>query len=234
MRQRVQRRARPRQPGAIVVLVTALLLAGCGGQVGTTATVATRSTVASATGTAGVARWSFDGDPVGTPPPGMTAFAGSWAVRAEAGAPSAPNALCQTGTAEFPALALGAAVYADVALAARVKPIAGKTDQVAGLLARIQDRDNYYILRANALENNVNLYRYVGGKREALKEGKASVPAGQWQDLRLEVTGNRLRGFLNGQVVVEATDDTFTAGKVGLWTKADSQTCFDDVEARRP
>jgi len=60
------------------------------------------------------------------------------------------------------------------------------------------------------------------------------VPSGQWQELRLEIVGNRLRGFYNGQLLVEAVDDTFAAGKVGLWTKADSQTCFDDVEARVP
>lgn len=234
MRRSLQYRARPRRSVALVVPVVALLLAGCGGQVGTTASVPTRPTLASTTGAAGAARWSFDGDPAGAPPPGMTAFSGGWAVRAEPGAPSAPNALCQTGTAEFPALVLGDAAYADVVLTARVKPIGGQEDRAAGLIARVQDRDNYYILRANALENNVNLYKYVRGKRDVIKEGRATVPAGQWQELRLEVAGNRLRGSLNGRVVVEATDGTFAAGTVGLWTKADSQTCFDDVDARVP
>jgi hypothetical protein len=234
MRRPTQYRARPRRSVALVVLVVALLLAGCGGQGGTTATVPTMPTMASTTGAAGAARRSFDGDPAGAVPPGMTVFSGSWAVRAEPGAPSAPNALCQTGTAEFPALALDDATYTDVILTAQVKPIAGKTDRAAGLIARIQDKDNYYILRANALENNVNLYKYVGGKRDVIKEGRATVPAGQWQELRLEVAGNHLRGSLNGQPVVEATDDTFAAGTVGLWTKADSQTCFDDVDARVP
>jgi len=224
---------------ALVALVAVTLLAGCGGggpagTAGATAPAGTRSTAVSTAGAAGLARWSFDGDPVGGLPTGVVAFDGAWAVRAEAGAPSAPNALCQTGTAEFPALALGDAVYADVILSARVKPIAGKTDRAAGLIARVQDRDNYYILRANALENNVNLYKYVGGTRDVIKEGKATVPSGQWGELRLEIVGNRLRGFYNGQVVVEAVDDTFAVGKVGLWTKADSQTCFDDVDARVP
>ncbi len=174
-------------------------------------------------------RWDFDADQPGGRPQGMTVFSGEWAVRAEAGAPSGAHALCQTATAQFPALTLGDAIYTDVALTARFKPISGRTDQAAGLIARVQDRDNYYILRANALENNVNLYKYAGGKRDVLKEGQVAVPAGQWQELRLEVTGNRLRGVLNGRPVVEATDDTFTAGRVGLWTKADSVTCFDDV-----
>ena len=227
------------RPTAVVALVAVTLLAGCGGggtagTAGATAPAGTRSTALSTAGAAGLARWSFDGDPVGSLPTGVVAFDGAWAVRAEAGAPSAPNALCQTGTAEFPALALGDAVYADVILSTRVKPIAGKTDRAAGLIARVQDRDNYYILRANALENNVNLYKYVGGTRDVIKEGKATVPSGQWGELRLEIVGNRLRGFYNGQVVVEAVDDTFAVGKVGLWTKADSQTCFDDVDARVP
>lgn len=240
-RRRAQQRALLSRPDALAVLIAGLLLAGCGGRAGTvtstagaSAPVGARATAPSTTGAAGVARWSFDADPPGVPPAGAAVFDGAWAVRAEAGAPSAPNALCQTGMATFPALALGDAAYADVVLTARVKPIAGKEDQAAGLLARVRDRDNNYILRANALENNVNLYKYVGGKRAVIKEGQATVPSGQWQELRLEVTGNWLRGFLNGHVVVEATDDTFTAGKVGLWTKADSQTCFDDVEARRP
>jgi hypothetical protein len=93
----------------------------------------------------------------------------------------------------------------------------------------------YYILRTNALKNNVNLYKYVDGRRSGLKDGSAKVASGQWQKLRVEVRGDTLRGFLNGQQVVETTDGTFrAAGGVGLWTKADSQTCFDDVEVSVP
>jgi hypothetical protein len=177
-------------------------------------------------------RWAFDGDPGGGLPPGAVAFSGSWAVRAEPDAPSPPNALCQTATAEFPALALGDAVYGDVVVAARFKPLSGRTDQAAGVIFRVQDKDNYYILRANALENNVVLFKYAGGRRSTIKEGSATVAAGRWQSLRAEAVGNRLRGYLNEQLVLETTDDTYQAGKVGLWTKADSVTCFDDVEAR--
>ena len=84
---------------------------------------------------------------------------------------------------------------------------------------------------ANALENNVNLYKYVDGRRSDLKDGHAKVESGKWQELCVEARGQTLRGFLNGQPVVETMDPTFSsAGGVGLWTKADSQTCFDDVE----
>lgn len=173
--------------------------------------------------------WNFDQDVVGGLPAEATAFTGAWAVRPESDAPSRPNALCQSGTAEFPALSLGRAAYGDLKLSTSFKPISGREDQAAGLLVRIQDANNYYTLRANALEGNVNLYKYVGGRRLGLKEGTAKVENGRWQQLAVEVSGTHFGGFLNGQLVVEADDDTFKAGRAGLWTKADSVTCFDDV-----
>jgi hypothetical protein len=107
-------------------------------------------------------------------------------------------------------------------------------DQAAGLLFRIQDADNYYILRANALEGNVNFYKYASGRRSLMNEGRAAVASGQWQELRVEAVGRQFRGFLNGDLVVEAADDVYTAGRPGLWTKADSVTCFDDVRVTSP
>lgn len=174
-------------------------------------------------------QWTFDKDPAGGLPVGATVFSGTWTVRAESGAPSAPNALCQIGRTDYPAISLRDTLYSDVTASTRFKTVSGKTDRAAGIIFRIKDKDNYYILRANALEDNVNFYRYVGGRRREIQEGTAKVPSGTWQELRLEVRGNRMRGFLNGRQVVEATDDTFKAGKIGLWTKADSVTCFDDV-----
>jgi hypothetical protein len=125
-------------------------------------------------------------------------------------------------------------IYTDVVLAVRFKPISGRTDQAAGLIFRVQGKDKYSILRANALEGNVNFYKDAGGQRSSIKEGSGKVESGRWQALRAEVTGNRLRGFLNNQLVVEAIDDTYKAGQVGLWTKADSVTCFDDLAANTP
>jgi hypothetical protein len=216
-----------RWPG---IVAAALVLCGCfGGQAAVKYQPADQSAAS-----AQPLQLRFDSDPVGGLPPGAVVFSGSWAVRAEEGAPSPPNALCQTATAQFPALSLGDAVYTDVVLSTRFKPISGHEDRAAGLIFRVQDRDNYYILRANALEGNVNFYKYAGGRRSAIMEASAKVEAGQWQELRAEVVGNRMRGFLDGQQVVEATDETYTAGKVGLWTKADSVTCFDDFEARSP
>jgi hypothetical protein len=177
------------------------------------------------------ASWNFDADATGSIPAGAELFGGTWVVRAEADAPSKPNALCQIGDSEFPAIALGTGVYGDLTVTMRFKPISGKVDQAAGIISRVQNKDNYYIIRANVLETNVNLYKYAGGRRSGIKEGSVKVAQGLWQELKLEVSGDRLRGFLNGQLVVEATDATYKAGRVGLWTKADSVTCFDDVVA---
>jgi hypothetical protein len=179
-------------------------------------------------------RWTFDTDSVGGLPVGTEFFSGKWIVRAETDVPTPPNTLCQTEAAEFPALVLSDTVYTDVIVSAQFKPISGHTDQAAGIIFRVQDKDNYYILRANALENNDNLYKYAGGQRSELKEGSAQVVLGQWQKLQAEVIGDHIRGFLNGQLVVEVNDNTYQAGQVGLWTKADSVTCFDDIQASLP
>lgn len=173
--------------------------------------------------------WSFNQDAVGSIPAGATSFSGRWAVRTESGAPSPPNALCQTASAEYPALQLSADVHRDMMVTAQVKPISGNEDQAAGILLRVQDAKNYYIVRANALEGTVVIFKYVDGQRSELKSATATIKAGVWQQLRGEVSGTTIRGVLGGQLIVETTDPTFREGKAGLWTKADSVTCFDDV-----
>jgi hypothetical protein len=182
--------------------------------------------------------WTFDEYQEGALPDQAEVLSqprfGGWGVRAEADAPSQPNALCQTGMAEFPSLALSPAVHTDVVMSTRFKAISGIVDQAAGLLFRIQDADNYYILRANALEGNVNFYKYASGRRSLIAEGRGAVASGQWQELRVEVVGSQFRGFLNGDLVVEASDGGYAAGRPGLWTKADSVTCFDDVQLSAP
>lgn len=100
--------------------------------------------------------WNFDGDPAGGLPAGAEVFSGSWQVRVEDDAPSKPNVLCQTGTTEFPAVCLSEKVYGDLVASVQFKPVSGSDDQAAGIIFRVQDRFNYYVLRANALENNVN------------------------------------------------------------------------------
>ena len=176
--------------------------------------------------------WTFDTDAEGSLPAGAVVYSGNWTVRSEHGSPSSPNAFCQTGSGTFPAVVLSGNTYADVTVQTSFRPVSGVTDRAAGIIFHIQDVKNYYILRANALENNVNIYKYVNGSRITLKEGSAPVVSGKWQVLRVEVNGADIRGFLDGKLVVEANDTTFTSGKIGLWTKADSIACFDNVEVK--
>jgi hypothetical protein len=176
-----------------------------------------------------VTEWTFDTDSAGGPPSGAEVFGGNWVVRPEPDAPSPPNVLCQTAAAPFPSLCLSDRVYTDVELSVQFKPLSGQEDQAAGIIFRVQDGNNYYIFRANALENNVMFFLYASGQRSILKRSSVHVPPGRWQELKVEAVGNRFRGFLDGQPVVETTDDSYPAGRVGLWTKADSITCFDNV-----
>jgi hypothetical protein len=120
----------------------------------------------------------------------------------------------------------------------RFKAIAGSQDRAAGIVWRAKDANNYYVVRANALEDNVVLYKTVNGTRSALdivgrKGGygiDVPVPANTWHSLRVDFKGSRFSVSFNGKQVFEVEDSTFTdAGKVGLWTKADSVTLFDEV-----
>ena len=138
----------------------------------------------------------------------------------------------------FPVAVLSDVTAADVDLSVRFKPISGRVDQAAGLVWRYQNQDSYYVVRANALEENVVLYKVEGGKRtdlplkgEGRTYGKTSeVPSGQWSTLRVVAMGRLFEVYLNGSKLYEVEDATFSEpGRVGVWTKADSVTQFDDL-----
>lgn len=123
--------------------------------------------------------------------------------------------------------------YKDVDLSVSFKAVAGDSDQGGGFVWRYKDHNNYYICRMNPLEDNYRVYHVVNGRRIQIggKEG-IKIPVGEWHKLKVEVSGNRMTGYLDGKRIWEVTDDTFTdAGKVGLWSKADAQTHFDGFEA---
>lgn len=187
----------------------------------------------------------FSDDTVGQPPKGfefgLTARVGApgkWVIQAEG-----PNKyLVQTDPdstrSRFPVAVLSDVNAADVDLSVRFRPVSGRVDQAAGLVWRYLNQDNYYIVRANALEDNVVLYKVENGKRIDLPvkgEGrtygkKADVPAGQWSTLRVAAAGPSFEVHFNGTKLYEVEDGAFTqAGKVGVWTKADSVTQFDDL-----
>src|SRR5215470_17554548 len=183
----------------------------------------------------------FDSVEVGKPPVDFsTALTGSggpitWVVKEDASAPSGGRVLAQTSTDQtnyrFPLCIYNKVTAKDVEVSVKFKAVAGKIDQAAGLVARFQNKDNYYITRANALEDNVNLYKVVEGSRKQFAGVKAKVSSGEWHSLKLVVKGQHFQVFFNDKLLFEANDETFKeAGKVGLWTKADSVTYFDDLK----
>ena len=177
---------------------------------------------------------SFDQDGAGAAPAGWRAGVtgrGSpkWLVEADATAPSKPNVLKQSGSGTFPWCVRPDVALADGYVEVRFKPISGREDQAGGLVWRWKDGDNYYVARANALENNVSLYYTQNGRRNTLKYVDAPVPRNAWHTLRVEYAAKKIRVIFDGKPYIEMEDDHITgAGAVGVWTKADSVTLFDD------
>jgi hypothetical protein len=158
----------------------------------------------------------------------------AWTVIDDATAPAGPKVLAQTSRDRtdyrFPLAVFDQPVLQDLDVAVRFKPVSGEVDRAAGIAVRLADRDNYYVVRANALEDNVRLYRVVKGDRQQFAGANVKVPSGVWQELRLVVRGNRFEVFFGAKSLYVATDTTFPgAGRVALWTKADSVTHFDDL-----
>jgi hypothetical protein len=185
-------------------------------------------------------RIDFETAAPGALPPGVTgALTGSggpvaWTIVEDPTAPAGPKVLAQTSTDKtdyrFPLAIFNAPVAADLDVAVRFKPVGGAIDRAAGIAVRLSDPNNYYVVRANALEDNVRLYRMVNGRRSQFAGADAKVPSGKWQDLRLVVRGSRFEVFLDGKSLYSASDTAITAaGRVALWTKADSVTHFDDL-----
>src|SRR5437867_10353537 len=177
---------------------------------------------------------NFDHMEVGTVPPGWTAAqtgsgTAKWSVEKDNSAPSKPNVLKQSGQATFPICFKNDTNIKDGFVEVKFKPVAGKEDQAGGVIWRAQDANNYYIARANALEDNVTIYHTINGKRVAFKNINTKVTSGVWHTLRADFDGNKFTVTFDGTKVIEATDASFAnAGKVGVWTKADSVTLFDD------
>ena len=179
----------------------------------------------------------FEQDEAGKPPKGFS-FAltgqgkpGVWIVRKDDGGHG--NVLVQTDADRtdyrFPVAIYNDVTAKDVDLSVRFKPISGKGDQGAGLVWRYRDQNNYYITRCNALEDNCTIYHVVNGRRQAFRNQSVKVASNMWHTLRVEVTGDHFVVTYDDRKVLDATDQTFKdAGKVGLWTKADSVIAFDD------
>jgi Domain of Unknown Function (DUF1080) len=178
--------------------------------------------------------FSFDSDTAGSLPPGwQQGVTGRgtprWAVHQDDSAPSKPNVLRQSGVGSFPWVVRRNTSIEDGYVEVKFKALDGKQDQAGGVVWRWKDGDNYYVARANALENNVSLYYTEAGRRKTLKYVDAPVPPKVWHTLRVEFSARRIRVALNGRMVIEVEDSHISGpGAVGMWTKADSVTAFDD------
>jgi hypothetical protein len=130
----------------------------------------------------------------------------------------------------FPLAIYEASSVANLDAVIRFKAVAGKVDQAGGMAIRVRDADNYYVVRANALEDNVRFYRVVEGRREQLEGANIKVTPNEWHTLGLRADGERFTVSYDGKMLYRATDKTFaSAGSIALWTKADSVTRFDQI-----
>jgi len=155
-----------------------------------------------------------------------------WSVERDPTSPSKPNVLKQAGeyaSQIFPWCVKTNAILKDGYVEVRFKPLSGKEDQAGGLIWRWQDGDNYYVARGNANEDNITIYHTVKGVRTEFKRTPAKVASNQWHRLRVDFKGKHFTVTYDGKQALEWDDDTFqNAGAVGVWTKADSVTSFDD------
>src|SRR5262245_5876863 len=183
---------------------------------------------------AGAETVNFDRAEVGKPPAGWTATQtgtgqATWAVVADDTAPSKPNVLKQSGQATYPICLKDDTNLKDGFVEVKFKALSGREDQAGGVVWRAKDVNNYYVARANALENNVTIYHTINGRRTEKKRSSTKVAPNQWHTFRVDFQGGHFTVAFNGQKALEWDDETFKdAGKVGLWTKADSVTAFDD------
>jgi hypothetical protein len=187
----------------------------------------------------GEVRWGFEDAHVGKLPGGWSSaktghWRGSvWRVIEDATAPSGKHVLAQV-SAEGPNPLFNLCVYdettlGDVDVAVKFKAVAGRIDQGGGPVWRYQDANNYYIARVNPLENNFRVYKVIDGRRTQLDSSEVAAKAGKWHAIRVVQQGDRIQCYFGGKLHLDVQDDTITAaGKVGLWTKADAVTSFDD------
>ncbi len=163
---------------------------------------------------------------------GWTVVSGRWAVEGTPGAASGKPLLVQRAVDnEFNVIVAPSGPYSDTDVSVKFRPISGRDDASGGLVFRFSD-GKYYVIRANALEDNVRFYSYDRGRR-MLASASVKAPAlGQWHSLRAVMVGDRVQGWLDGRLLLDHRDTRFRTGRVGLWTKADSVTAFDDFTIR--
>lgn len=184
--------------------------------------------------------WSFDEGSLGQLPAGLVSVVGRWAVTNDEAAPSGSRVLAQLATSAddvFNVALVTGASYRDVDISVRLRSVSGRVDQGGGIVWRARDTRNYYIARYNPLEDNFRVYKVANGRRWMLKSATLRIDHTAWRTLRIVMRGDHVECYLDGTKYLDVRDATFSdSGQIGLWTKADAQTHFDDftVSAASP
>ncbi|APW61918.1 hypothetical protein [Paludisphaera borealis] len=174
--------------------------------------------------------WDFESDAVGKPAKGFATEVGRWEVALD-GDNHVLAQLAENENRVFNVALVEGTSLKDLGVSVRVKPKAGKLDQGGGVVWRAKDKDNYYVARFNPLEDNLRLYKVENGKRTQLDH--ADAPGDRdWHTLKITMQGREITGWLDGKKLLVAEDSTFPdAGRIGVWSKADAQSYFDDLKA---
>jgi hypothetical protein len=179
--------------------------------------------------------WNFDGEKTGQLPSGFTNEKGDWKIMADPTAPSKPHVLAQQAQNSgsiFNLTLINGTQFKNVDVSVTMKAVAGKEDQGGGLVWRAGDADNYYIARYNPLEDNYRIYKVEKGRRSELQSADIKNSPG-WHILRVTMEGDHIQCFYDGQKYLDVKDPTFSGpGKIGVWTKADAQSRFDDLQVK--
>ncbi len=184
--------------------------------------------------------WNFDRDEADRSPSGWSfrqtspdGVAGIWKIAADPSAPSPPNThRLQTKATDgtFNLAIVEKSSYQDLDLRVKVRADSGVEDQGGGLIWRCKDENNYYICRFNPLESNFRVYKVAEGKRQQLASAKIETVTSKWYDVRAVMIGDKITCYLDGVALLEASDSTFAqSGMIGLWTKSDASSSFDDL-----
>jgi hypothetical protein len=157
---------------------------------------------------------------------------GRWGVEEMSGAPSGKRVLVQRVTENpFNVIVAPPGPYTDVDVSVRFKPMTGREDASGGIVFRFAE-EHYYVVRANSLENNFRLYYYDRGRHQLATASVQPLALGQWYTIRVVAVGDRIQAYLNGVLLLDHRDTRYRSGQVGLWTKADAITAFDDLVIR--
>jgi len=177
--------------------------------------------------------WNFDQDKAGGLPSGFEVLSGHWTVTPDPAAPSPPHIVAQVATKEtWPGVVVKDGEFKNAVIEVKFKTVSGKDEQAAGIIFRCKDSKNFYVLRADAIEDNVALLKFSKGMQAQLKKKRVQIKSGMWYSLRVTAVGPLIRAYLNGKPLFSVSNKSYPKGKVGLWTKADSVVYFDDFSVK--